>query len=133
MTPTRTAAGDTALGTIAQIAITVADVDRAIAFYRDALGLPFLFSAGPRLAFLDAAGVRLMLSAPEGGFTPGSDSIVLYFKVGDIQRAHADLSARGVSFVDEPHLVARMPDHELWLTVLRDPDGHMIGLLSEVR
>jgi len=132
MTATTTA-GETALGTITQIALTVSDVDRSIAFYRDALRLPFLFSAGPRLAFLDAAGIRLMLSAPEAGFTPGADSIVLYFKVADIHRAHADLSARGVAFLDEPHRIARLPDHELWLCVLRDPDGHMIGLMSEVR
>ena len=59
--------------------------------------------------------------------------MVLYFKVADIQRAHADLSARGVPFVDEPHVIARMPDHDLWLCELRDPDGHMIGLMSEVR
>lgn len=133
MPTTSTARDATALGTIRQIAITVADVDRAVAFYRDVLGIPFLFAAGPRLAFLDAGGVRLMLSAPEGGFTPGSDSVVLYFKVDDIQRAHADLAARGASFVDEPHLIARMPDHDLWLCVLHDPDGHTIGLMAEVR
>lgn len=133
MPSTSAAGGGTALGTIRQIAITVADVDRAVAFYRDALGIPFLFAAGPRLAFLDAGGVRLMLSAPEATFTPGSESIVLYFEVADIARAHADLSARGVDFVDEPHLIARMPDHDLWLCILRDPDGHTIGLMSEVR
>lgn len=132
MTSTTTA-GDTALGTIGQIAITVADVDRAVAFYRDALRLRFLFAAGPRLAFLDAGGVRVMLSAPEAGFTPGADSMVLYFTVPDIARAHADLAARGVPFVDAPHLIARMPDHDLWMCFLRDPDGHTIGLMSEVR
>jgi methylmalonyl-CoA/ethylmalonyl-CoA epimerase len=117
----------TALG---QIALTVSDVERSAAFYRDEVGLPFLFSAGPTLAFLSIGNVRLMLSAQEGTFTPGS-STVLYLRVADIEAAHAAMRERGVSFVDEPHLVATMPDHELWMTFFRDPDGHTLGLMSE--
>jgi methylmalonyl-CoA/ethylmalonyl-CoA epimerase len=117
----------TALG---QIALTVRDVAASTAFYRDAVGLRFLFGAGPSLAFLDAGGVRLMLSSPEGEYTPGLSS-VLYFKVGDIVAAHAGMSARGVTFIDAPHLIAPMPDHDLWMTFFKDPDGHTMALMCE--
>jgi len=117
---------------IGQIALTVSDVDRAVAFYRDVLGLRFLFAPAPTLAFLDANGIRLMLSAAEGEFTPGSSS-VLYFRVSDIEGEHAAIAARGATFIDAPHLVARMPDHELWMCFLKDPDGHTLALMEEKR
>ena len=116
--------------TLGQVALTVGDVERSTDFYRAAIGLRFLFSAGPSLAFFDIGGVRLMLSAPEGDFTPGS-STVLYLKVNDIEAEHAAMRARGVAFVDEPHFIATMPDHDLWMTFLRDPDGHTLALMSE--
>lgn len=115
-----------------QIALTVSDVDRSTAFYRDALGLPFLFSAGPNLAFLDVGGVRLMLSTPEGGLMPGKGSMH-YFKVADIQAAHAAMAARGVTFAEAPHMIAKMPDHDLWLAEFADPDGNPLALMCEVR
>ena len=117
----------TALG---QVALTVSDVPRSTAFYRDAVGLRFLFAAGPSLAFLDLGTARLMLSAPEGTFTPGSGT-VLYLRVADIVASHAAMRGRGVQFVDEPHLVAPMPDHDLWLCFFRDPDGHTLALMCE--
>jgi methylmalonyl-CoA/ethylmalonyl-CoA epimerase len=120
------------IGGIGQIALTVRDVDRAVAFYRDVLGLRFLFAPAPTLAFLDANGIRLMLATPEGEFTPGSSS-VLYFRVSDIGAEHAAMSARGAAFIDAPHLVARMPDHELWMCFLKDPDGHTLALMEEKR
>jgi methylmalonyl-CoA/ethylmalonyl-CoA epimerase len=117
----------TALG---QVALSVSDVPRSTAFYRDAVGLRFLFAAGPSLAFLDLGNARLMLSAPEGDFKPGS-STVLYLRVADIRVAHAAMQRRGVTFVDEPHLVAPMPDHDLWMSFFRDPDGHTLALMCE--
>jgi methylmalonyl-CoA/ethylmalonyl-CoA epimerase len=117
----------TALG---QIALTVSDVMRSTAFYRDKVGLPFLFAAGPSLAFLDVGGVRLMLSGPEGEFKPGLSSI-LYLKVGDIIAAHARMKARGVDFIDVPHFIAPMPDHDLWICSFKDPDGHTMALMCE--
>ncbi|MEP6618561.1 MAG: VOC family protein [bacterium] len=113
-----------------QVALTVSSVEQSVAFYRDAVGLPFLFSAGPNLAFLSIGGVRLMLSGPEGAFTPGLSS-VLYFQVADIIAAHAAMKARAVDFIDEPHLIAQMPDHDLWLSAFRDPDGHTMALMCE--
>lgn len=121
----------TEITAIGQIAITVSSLERSTAFYRDALGLRFLFAAGPNLAFLDVGGVRLMLTAPEGAFTPGSSSI-LYFKVADIAATYPRLKERGIAFVDEPHLVAPMPDHDLWMTAFKDPDGNTLVLMCEL-
>ena len=125
-------APDHGLSQIGQIAITVSDVERSVGFYRDSLGMRLLFRAGPNLAFFDCAGVRLMLSAPEGEFKPGGGS-VLYFKVADIRGAFDALRSRGVTFIDEPHLIAKMPDHELWMTFLKDTEGNTLALMSEVR
>ncbi|HEX5970548.1 MAG TPA: VOC family protein [Gemmatimonadaceae bacterium] len=115
---------------LGQVALTVSDVARSTAFYRDAVGLRFLFAAGPSLSFLDLGNARLMLSAPEAAFTPGSGT-VLYLRVADIVAAHAAMLGRGVQFVDEPHLVARMPDHDLWMCFFTDPDGHTLALMCE--
>ena len=116
--------------TLGQVALTVSDVERSTAFYRDKVGLHFLFAAGPTLAFLDLGGVRLMLSTPEGAFTPGG-STVLYLKVPDISASYDAMRGRGVAFIDEPHLIARMPDHDLWMTFFRDPDQHTLALMCE--
>ncbi len=118
------------LSAIRQIAVTVSDVDRALAFYRDVLGLTFLFSAGPNLAFLDAAGTRIMLTTPQGSGAIGQNS-VLYFKVSDIATIHAALVERGAKDELAPQLAAKMPDHELWTGFLRDPDGNLVGLMEE--
>ena len=123
-------AGSLALSAIGQIAMPVRDPGRATAFYRDVLRLPFLFAA-PSLAFFDCAGVRLMLSVPESAADdhPGS---ILYFRVSDIAFAHADLVGRGVHFQADPHPVARLPDHELWLAFFDDGEGNTLALMSEV-
>lgn len=120
------------LSDIGQIAITVSDVAKATAFYRDVLGLKFLFSAGPNLAFLAAGSVRIMLSTPQGAGEPGKNS-TLYFKVADIAAAHAAIVARGAANERTPQLTAKMPDHELWMAFLRDPDGNLVGLMEEKR
>jgi methylmalonyl-CoA/ethylmalonyl-CoA epimerase len=118
-----------ALSAIGQIAISVTALDRAIAFYRDALGLPFLFQA-PNLGFFDCAGVRLMLSG--GAQSAGTSSSAIYFRIPDIQQAFQALAARGVAFERDPHLVARLPDHDLWMAFFRDPDGNLLAIMSEV-
>jgi methylmalonyl-CoA/ethylmalonyl-CoA epimerase len=121
------------LGPIGQIAYTVSSVPRAVSFYRDALGLTLLFEAPPAMAFFDCGGIRLMLSQPEGDFRPGSSSSVLYFRISDIEGTQQTLKSHGVPFVDDPHLVAKMPDHELWMCFFRDPDGQTLALLEEKR
>ncbi|HEX6313332.1 MAG TPA: VOC family protein [Gemmatimonadaceae bacterium] len=120
------------LGRIGQIAMNAKDIGRAVAFYRDALGLRLLFEVPPKMAFFDCAGVRLMLSLPEEAEFdhPGS---VLYFRVDDLEQAHATLKERGVSFLDEPHLIAKLPDHELWMTFFRDTEGNTLALMAEKR
>ena len=116
---------------IGQISIRVHDGERAVGFYRDALGLEFLFDAGP-LAFLRCGDVRLMLTTPERDEFDHPSS-TLYFRVDDIHAARDELVGRGVPFDDEPHLIAKMPDHELWMSFFRDPDRNLHGLMSEVR
>lgn len=117
------------LSHIGQIAVVVHDLDRATVFYRDQLGMKFLFAAPPRLAFFDAGGTRLMLdAAAEPGFDhPGS---ILYFDVPNVQQAHAELKDRGVPFVDEPHIVAPMPGGDLWMTFFKDPDGNTMAIMA---
>ena len=117
---------------IGQIAIVVKDVTQATRFYRDVLGLKFLFSAGPNLAFLQAATVRLMLTTPEGQGEVGKNSVI-YFKVDDLPRTHAAVVGRGAKNERAPGMIAKMPDHELWMAFVRDPDSNLVGLMSEVR
>ena len=118
------------IANIGQIAINVHDTMRAVEFYRDALGLKLLFTAG-NLAFFDCDGVRLMLSTPE---RPEFDhpSSILYFRVDDIQSAFARLVERKVKTENEPRLIARMPDHDLWLAEFHDTEGNIMALMSEV-
>jgi methylmalonyl-CoA/ethylmalonyl-CoA epimerase len=120
------------LAQIGQIAMPVREVGRAIAFYRDVLGMRFLFQAPPGLGFFDCAGVRLMLDGPAGA-KAGAHGTVLYYKVPDIREAFATLTGRGVAFEGQPHLIAKMPDHELWMAFFRDPDRNLLALMSEVR
>ena len=115
---------------IGQIAIVVGDVAKATVFYRDILGLKFLFSAGPNLAFLLAGDVRLMLTTPQGHGEVGKNSI-LFFKVDAIEATHAAIVGRGATSERGPQLTARMPDHELWTAFVRDPDGNLVGLMEE--
>jgi methylmalonyl-CoA/ethylmalonyl-CoA epimerase len=117
-----------ALGPIGQIARAVADVDRAEVFYGGVLGLRKLFRFGD-LAFFDCSGVRLLIEKT-GAPRPGGES-VLYFRVADIALAVKELLARGVVFDDKPHLIAKMEDHDLWMTFFRDPDGHILSLMQE--
>jgi methylmalonyl-CoA/ethylmalonyl-CoA epimerase len=119
------------LGAIGQIALHVSDADRAERFYRDTLGLPLLFRFGD-VVFFDCAGVRLML---EGGHesTGKREQFCLYFRVSGIEAAAADLRSRQVYFEREPHRVAKMPDHELWMAFMHDPDGNLLALMEEKR
>ncbi len=128
-TPTSPSAGFLEVG---QIAITVSDVAQATSFYRDVLGLKFLFAAGPNLAFLAAGSVRIMLSTAQGHGEPGKNS-TLYFRVVDVTATQAAMEARGARRERAPQLAAKMPDHELWIGFLRDPDGNLVGLMEEKR
>lgn len=120
------------LSRIGQIAVTVSDVTSALAFYRDVLGLEFLFSPGEQLAFLAAGDIRIMLTTPQGAGTVGANSL-LYFVVSDIGAVHASLLERGAKDERGPELTAQMLDHELWTAFVRDPDGNLVGLIEERR
>src|SRR6266404_3623208 len=119
-----------ALSQLGQIGVTVGNIEKSVAFYRDTLGLKHLFSAPPGLAFFAAGSVRLMLSLPEKSESEHFTS-ALYFKVADIQQARDSLASRGVIFEAEPHQVAKMPDHELWMAFFRDSDRNLLGLMCE--
>jgi methylmalonyl-CoA/ethylmalonyl-CoA epimerase len=114
---------------IGQIAIACHDVPRATVFYRDVVGLPFLFET-TGLAFFDCGGVRLMLSRVEQPelAPPGS---VLYFKTTDLEAATSALAAAGATIEQQPHLIARMSDHELWMSFWRDTEGNMMAFMQE--
>jgi catechol 2,3-dioxygenase-like lactoylglutathione lyase family enzyme len=116
---------------IGQIAVNVHDLARAVGFYRDTLGMRLLFEV-PQMAFFDCGGVRLMLGLPSG---PEFDhpASILYYRVDDIGAARDALVTRGVRFTSEPHRVARMPDHDLWIGFFPDTEGNVLALMSEVR
>ena len=117
---------------IGQIAVVCKDVARASAFYRDVLGLPHLFDAGPTLSFFNAGGTRLMLTTAE---RPQDDhlSSILYYFVENIEGVQHELESKGVRFTATPHMIARMPDHELWLSEFHDSEGNALALMEEKR
>jgi methylmalonyl-CoA/ethylmalonyl-CoA epimerase len=117
--------------TIAQLLIPVSDFERGVEFYRDVLGIPFLFSAPPQMAFFDCGGVRLLVGVMPAGETAQRGSAI-YFKVPDIRGVHASLKAKGVAFRAEPHVVHRAANYDLWLSEFSDPDGNQLALMSEV-
>lgn len=119
------------LRAIGQVAINVHDLERAIEFYRDVLGLEFLFSAPPQMAFFDCGGVRLLLGMPADQESDHPASI-LYYRVDDIHVAHQGLMAKGAAFEREPVAVHRTEESELWLAFLRDSEGNLLALMSEV-
>jgi methylmalonyl-CoA/ethylmalonyl-CoA epimerase len=119
------------LGAIGQIAQVVEDVEAAAAFYRDQLGMRYLFAA-PGLAFFDCGGVRLMLTRAESSEFDHRGS-VLYFRVEDVQAGYDALRGRGVAFMDTPHVVHRAADYDLWMTFFRDPAGNVLALMAEQR
>ncbi len=114
---------------VGQISIPVTDLDRATSFYREALGIKFLFSA-PNMSFFECGGVRIILAIPEGNeFSPPGS--IVYYRVPDIDLAHEALMSRGVEFVSEPHVVHATEDMELWMAFLRDVDQNFLALMSE--
>jgi len=123
-----TATATFGLSEIGQISVNVKNLDRATAFYRDQLGVPFMFTA-PNLAIFQCGTVSLMLSPPETAEIDHPSS-VLYFSVPEIDAAYKTLKQRKVSFRDQPHLIHRMPGRELWMTFFDDTEGNILALMS---
>ncbi len=115
---------------IAQVAMTVGNVERSVAFYRDVVGLKFLFLAPPGLGFLECGGTRIMLATKESG-GPEEAHPILYYRVASVREAAADLKARGVALHKDAHVIAKLPHADLWLAFVIDPDGHLVGFMSE--
>ena len=118
------------ISSIGQIALTVKELPRAVGFYRDVLGLEYLFEAS-NMAFFNCGGTRIMLSEAES--RDSTYNSIIYYKTGDIHSACVSLKARGVQFDADPRMIARMPDHDLWMAFLRDSEGNLLALMSEVR
>jgi methylmalonyl-CoA/ethylmalonyl-CoA epimerase len=118
------------LRALGQLSMNAKNLGRATAFYRDVLGVPFLFEV-PKMAFFDLDGLRLMVATPE---TPEYDhpGSILYFRVADIGEAHSVLAGRGVVFDTEPHMIADMGDHELWMAFFKDSEGNQLALMAEI-
>jgi methylmalonyl-CoA/ethylmalonyl-CoA epimerase len=121
---------DLAESSVMQLLIPVEDLDRGIAFYRDTLGVRFLFTAPPQMSFFMAGGVRLLIGVPPDGAPRGRGSMV-YFRVQDIHEVYRTLVSRGVTFGHEPHVVHKTPTMDLWLVEFKDPDGNPLALMSE--
>ena len=126
MTPTTQPFG---LSSIGQIFVRARDLDRAVRFYRDTLGMPFLFQAPPQMAFFQCGPTTVMVGVPE---SPEFDhpASTIYYLVPDIDAAHATLRGRAVHFISEPHLVHRAADYELWLADFRDSEGNVLALMA---
>ena len=120
---------DFGLSQIGQVAIRVHDLNRAVEFYRERLGMRFLFSAPPGLAFFQCGDVTLMLSGAE---TPEFDhpASVIYFTVEDIDHAYRTLLGRGVEFRDEPHLIHRAESYDLWMAFFRDLEENTFAIMA---
>ena len=117
------------LSTIGQIFVRARDLDRAVQFYRDTLGMPFLFQAPPQMAFFQCGGISVMLGVPEQPELDHTASVV-YYLVPDIAAAHTTLQGRGVEFMTKPHLVHRAADYDLWLAEFHDSEGNILALMS---
>lgn len=117
---------------LGQLAFTVSDVQMALEFYRDILGLDFLFSPSANLAFIQCGETRIMLSTPQGAEEPSKNSIP-YFMVSNIELFYESVIAKGAIKERDPQLAAQMPDHELWIGFIKDLDGNLVGLMEEKR
>jgi predicted enzyme related to lactoylglutathione lyase len=117
------------VGKLMQVAVPVEDPARAKSFYADMLGLPHLFDAPPDLSFFQCGETRLMLSRPEGPDTAGSS--ILYYGVSDAREACAALAERGVTVEEAARLIARVDGKDVWLAIVRDSEGNLLGLMSE--
>lgn len=116
---------------IGQVAIAVSDIQQSLDFYKNTLGLNLLFEAPPNLAFFECGGVRIMLTTLQGEKSDHHTSVI-YYKVKDLEHSVSELKSKGVAFIREPQLTAKMPDHELWQGFIRDPDDNLIGIMAEL-
>ena len=119
------------IDSIGQIAIAVTDIKQSVTFYRDTLGLDLLFEVPPNLAFLMCGDIRIMLTTLQGEEGDHHTSVI-YYKVNDLNQSVSEIKSKGVEFIREPQLTAKMPDHELWQGFIRDPDENLIGIMAEL-
>ncbi|MBW8351358.1 VOC family protein [Bacillus sp. IITD106] len=116
---------------IGQIGVPAKDLERALSFYKDSLGLPLLFNTDT-MAFFECNGIRLLLGLPEKEEFAHPSSVI-YFQVANIYDTYEELKAKGVTFIDEPHLVAKMDNRETWMAFFKDTEDNVHALMSEVQ
>ena len=116
---------------VMQLAIPARDIERATAFYRDKLALQLLMN-GPNMAFLDCGGIRIYLDANPGTVEAGKNSMI-YFRTGNVEQAHAAFRQRGVAIHQSPHIIATLPDRDVWLMWIRDSEENLLGVMEERR
>jgi methylmalonyl-CoA/ethylmalonyl-CoA epimerase len=115
---------------IGQIGVPVKDLNRALDFYKEKLGLSLLFNTNS-MAFFECNGLRLMLTLPEKKEFALSSSVI-YFEVNNIKDTYERLLGKEVTFIDEPHVVAKMGQTETWMIFFQDTEDNTHALLSEV-
>lgn len=123
---------DLSNASVGQVLIPVTNLEQAVEFYRYTLGLPFLFTAPPQMAFFQCGSVRLLVGVPLES-APYQRASTVYFQVSDIQSTQTELSERGVEFQSAPHIVHRTLETDLWLAEFTDPDGNVLALMSETK
>lgn len=116
---------------VMQLAIPVKDIERAITFYRDKIGLQLLMNS-PNMAFLDCGGIRIYLDANPGTVEAAKNSMI-YFRTGDVEQAHSAFKQRGVTIHQHPQVIAALPDRDVWLMWIRDSEENLLGIMEERR
>ncbi len=121
---------DPIVSKIGQILIPVSDLARAVQFYKNTLGMTFLFEF-PHMAFFDCGGVRLLLETVKKGETKDFSTFLLYYQTPDIHGACQRLAEQGVQFHDQPHIVHQTDTYNLWMAFFKDSEGNMLALMQE--
>jgi len=117
------------IAAVGQIARRVRDIEAARRWYGEVLGLTQLYSFGD-MAFFDCDGMRLLLCKDEAA---GAGESILYFRVPDIRIAHAALEARGIAFVNAPHMIHRHADGtEEWMAFFKDNEDRPLAIMAKV-
>lgn len=107
--------------------LVVADLQRSVEFYTDALGLT-IADRTDEAAVLDAGfGKVLLWERPDA--PPGETGVMhLTFEVGDIDTTFAKMNEAGVEFLHLPRTALLGQNYEMRAASFRDPDGHGLAI-----
>jgi lactoylglutathione lyase len=120
------------------VVLVVADIDRALAFYCNVLGLPLGHRSGPyaqldtgvtRVSLFERRAMAATLGHDLEAPSPDAPGFELGFKVDDCDNAYDELVAAGAT-------PAIPPTDRAWgqrTAYVRDPDGHLVELAQDLR